>query len=251
MPTRSMYDEPVIDQEGDALEGIEITVYDAGTTNESTIYSGRTGGGTIANPITTDATGNVQFWAEPASYDIAFHDPELPARIADREITWEAVSGANEGIAQEQVEGLADLIGSVAPSGAIHMWPTNSAPTGFLLCDGTAVSRATYADLFAVIGETYGAGNGSTTFNLPNFKGKVPVGRDSGQTEFDVLAETGGAKTHTLITEELPSHRVDWIVEGSGMPAGIGFAASQQTIGGDDPHNNLQPYLIVNFIIKT
>jgi microcystin-dependent protein len=60
--------------------------------------------------------------------------------------------------------------------------------------------------LFAAIGTTYGAGDGSTTFNLPNLKGRVAVGRDAAQTEFDALGETGGAKTHTLTTAEMPSH---------------------------------------------
>lgn len=89
---------------------------------------------------------------------------------------------------------------------AIRIWPTNTAPDNWMLCDGSAISRTTYSDLFDIIGTTYGVGDGSSTFNIPNLKGKVVVGRDSGQTEFDVLAETGGAKTHTLSTSEIPSH---------------------------------------------
>ncbi len=82
----------------------------------------------------------------------------------------------------------------------------SAAPTGWLLCDGSAVSRGTYAGLFAVIGTTYGGGDGSTTFNLPNLKGRYPAGRDSSQGEFDTLGESGGAKTHTLAGSEIPSH---------------------------------------------
>lgn len=70
------------------------------------------------------------------------------------------------------------------------MWLTGSAPTGYLLCDGTAVSRTTYAGLYAVIGTTYGTGDGTTTFNLPNMKGKVPVGYDTSQTEFNTIGKT-------------------------------------------------------------
>jgi len=92
-------------------------------------------------------------------------------------------------------------------TGVITAFGGSSAPTGWLLCDGTAVSRSTYADLFAVVSTTYGSGDGSTTFNLPNLKGKVPVGRDASQTEFDTLGETGGAKTHTLTSAEMPSHQ--------------------------------------------
>lgn len=65
------------------------------------------------------------------------------------------------------------------PAGSIQIWGTSTAPTGFLLCDGSAVSRTTYAALFAVIGTTFGVGDGSTTFNLPNLKNRVPVGVDT------------------------------------------------------------------------
>jgi microcystin-dependent protein len=92
------------------------------------------------------------------------------------------------------------------PSGVINMWSTTTAPTGWLICDGTTISRTTYAALFAVISTTYGVGDGSTTFTLPNLKGKVPVGRDSADASFDVMGEVGGAKTHTLTSTEMPSH---------------------------------------------
>lgn len=94
------------------------------------------------------------------------------------------------------------------PAGVIFPYagPSTSIPSGYLLCDGSAVARSSYAALFTAIGTAYGAGNGSTTFNLPNFKGKVPVGVDTAQTEFDALGESGGAKTHTLTTAEMPSH---------------------------------------------
>lgn len=97
-------------------------------------------------------------------------------------------------------------VDAAAPIASVIMTAASSAPSGYLLCDGSAVSRITYAALFAVIGTTYGSGDGSTTFNLPNLKGRVPVGRDSGQTEFDTLGETGGEKVHTLTTTEMPSH---------------------------------------------
>lgn len=79
-------------------------------------------------------------------------------------------------------------------------------PPGWLLCDGSAVSRTQYAALFAAIGTTYGVGDGNATFNLPNLKGKVIVGQDAAQTEFDGLGESGGFKTHTLVAGEMPIH---------------------------------------------
>jgi microcystin-dependent protein len=74
------------------------------------------------------------------------------------------------------------------------------------VCDGSAVSRSTYSGLFGVLGTAYGAGDGSTTFNLPNLKGRVIVGRDSADADWDTLGETRGAKTHTLSQAEMPVH---------------------------------------------
>ena len=68
------------------------------------------------------------------------------------------------------------------------------------------VSRTTFADLFSVILTTYGTGDGSTTFNLPNIKGKVIVGYNASETEFDTIGETSGEKAHTLTVNEIPSH---------------------------------------------
>lgn len=92
------------------------------------------------------------------------------------------------------------------PPGVIHQYAGSSAPSGYLLCEGQAVSRVTYAALFAIIGTTYGAGDGSTTFNLPNLTGKVPVGLNSSDASFDARGETGGEKTHSITTAEMPAH---------------------------------------------
>ena len=94
----------------------------------------------------------------------------------------------------------------LTPTGSITQYAGSAAPTGWMFCDGDAISRTTYSALFAVIGTTFGSGDGTTTFNVPNLKGRVPVGRDATQTEFDALAETGGSKTHTLTSAEMPSH---------------------------------------------
>lgn len=143
----------------------------------------------------------------------------------------------------------------LVPSGVISAFAGATAPSGYLLCDGSAVSRTTYASLFATTGVVYGAGDGSTTFNVPNLKGRVIVSKDAAQTEFDTLGETGGAKTHTLSESEMPSHRHE--IGGGG---GSGGAGGSPTIGGSGvyssyvgdgvAHNNLQPYLVLNYIIK-
>jgi microcystin-dependent protein len=150
------------------------------------------------------------------------------------------------------------------PAGSIIQWSSNTAPANWLVCDGAAVSRATFSSLFAVIGTTYGVGDGSTTFNLPDLRGRVAVGRDGSQTEFDVLGEIGGAKTHTLTTAEMPSHNHRQQRNSAGASSGSfvagltapGFGDSvsahqfTENTGGGGAHNNLQPYLVTNYIIK-
>jgi microcystin-dependent protein len=79
--------------------------------------------------------------------------------------------------------------------GTIKPWGKTTAPSGYLLCDGTAVSRTTYAELFVVLSTTYGVGDGSTTFNVPQLQGKTPQGYDGNTYN---LAGTGGANTVTV-----------------------------------------------------
>lgn len=88
------------------------------------------------------------------------------------------------------------------PAGVVITYGGSTAPEGWLLCDGSAVSRTTYATLFDVIGTTYGAGDNSTTFNVPDLSGRVVIGVSGTHA----LASTGGAETVTLETANLPSH---------------------------------------------
>jgi microcystin-dependent protein len=135
----------------------------------------------------------------------------------------------------------------------------NSVPTGWLACDGSAVSRTTYADLFAAIGTNFGVGDGSTTFNLPNRKGRMSVMLDATQTEFNTIGKTGGAKTVTLASSEMPAHvhtfgmLGDSVVHdnftpgrGSNTPFGSGTTDST---GGGGAHQNLPPYQVGGIVI--
>ncbi len=173
-----------------------------------------------------------------------------------------------------------DKSGYLTPTGSILPYGGSAAPDGFLLCNGAAISRTTYADLFAVFGTTYGIGDGSTTFNIPNIKGCVIVGLDAAQTEFDALGETGGAKTDTLDATKIPahnhsasdgdghSHTVDkwrddgWVFGGVAASGNTGVtegnvntstehvSISIGNTGGGLAHNNLQPYIVLNYIVK-
>lgn len=153
--------------------------------------------------------------------------------------------------------------GGNAPIGAIMQYGGSTEPTGWLFCDGSAISRTEYADLFTAIGTTYGSGDGSTTFNLPDLRGKVPVGLKSTDTSFDTLGETGGEKAHTLTYTELPAQIVtgysadnykNWATGAWGDYTSHSYATNVVQYSGkgtgDTPHNNLQPYIVTNYIIK-
>ena len=155
-----------------------------------------------------------------------------------------------------------NTINTNTPVGVITAYAGDTAPDGWLLCDGSAVSRTTYANLFSVLGTKCGVGDGSTTFNLPNIKGRSLVGVDPDDTDFNVVGKTGGEKEHTLTVDEIPSHHHDvgWDYEGA-AGSGHGTLLRPQWInpqnqydtsdtGGGQAHNNLQPYIVMNYIIS-
>lgn len=163
--------------------------------------------------------------------------------------------------------------GDTLPIGSIVPYGNETAPANWLICDGSAISRTTYADLFAVIGTTFGSGDGSTTFNLPNMKGKVAVGLDSNDNDFDTIGKSGGEKEVTLTIDKIPEHQHGEYIEyngrkqpytlslGGGTSKSGYFLNAQTTAysgpqvltektGGGQSHNNLQPYQVQNYIIK-
>lgn len=179
----------------------------------------------------------------------------------------------------------------LTPPGVIHEFAGSVVPTGYLLADGTAYSRTTYAALYAALGgvsSPWGQGDGSTTFNVPNRKGRVAVGRDAAQTEFDTLGETGGAKTHTHTSaahthvlssngwalirifstagnilariKTVASWNATTIVTATGgatstaavtQGAELDGATDSTTPADTGSSSSLQPYVVVNYIIKT
>ena len=155
-------------------------------------------------------------------------------------------------------------------SGSIVMWPTASAPTGYLLCDGTAVSRSTYSTLFTLFGTTFGTGDGSTTFNLPNYTNRMPYGTTIGSTggSADAVVVTHTHTATSVVTDPGHFHSVSAgsIVTASlnsggsvnlgtsntsTATTGITVATTNASAGVSGTNANLPPYLGINFIIKT
>jgi microcystin-dependent protein len=182
---------------------------------------------------------------------------------------------ASVGTNTTQLATTAFALANSVPTGVINMWGTATAPTGYLLCAGAAVSRSTYSALFAVIGTTFGSGDGSTTFNVPNYTSRFPYGT--------TLAATGGSAdavvvshTHTATTTATDSghtHASPKNGAPNGGGAGIAMcgdaagnspgyatttgnanitaATTVASAGVSATNANLPPYLGINFIIKT
>lgn len=127
------------------------------------------------------------------------------------------------------------------PTGCVKMYAGSESkvPSSWLICDGRAVSRTTYADLFDVIETTYGPGNGSTTFNLPNMKGNVVVGDNSSNYS---LGQTGGHSTHTITTGQMPSHNHTGTTDLSGTHTHAGTT----DVSGSHQHNYQDAYFAEN-----
>lgn len=159
------------------------------------------------------------------------------------------------------VDWAAVTAGSV-PSGVVSPYAGSSAPGGWLLCDGSAVSRTTYADLFAVVSTTYGVGDGSTTFNLPDLRGRVAVGKGS-NAAVDTLGENDG------VTEanRRPQHRHTAHAHTSAVQfdsSGASGASPRAFTGGSLGTSSVDggsgtatdaldapAYLVLNYIVKT
>lgn len=153
-------------------------------------------------------------------------------------------------------EGLAAVI----PPGSILDFGGSAAPAGWLPCDGAAVSRTAYARLYAAIGDTWGAGDGAATFNLPDLRRRVRAGAGGvGSAGLaNTVGSTGGAETHTLTVAEMPPHT--HTVRGGSASGNAVVAADQRgrgsdaatgSTGGGAAHNILQPTAVVVAIIKT
>lgn len=170
--------------------------------------------------------------------------------------TWVQVNVNSKGLVTGGTPGA--VSSAFVPTGAVIWYPVATVPDGYLVCNGAAVSRITYATLFSLIGVVFGAGDGNTTFNLPNLGGRFLLGALSG---YYSVGDQGGEKNHILTVQELPPHHHAVGIEDG--PANLGLVPpgytggtpltpfQTQDTGGGVGHNNMPPYQAGNWLIKT
>lgn len=292
LPERINYQGQLLDAVGDPVTGavgVAVSLYDAETAGRM-IYTQHVGQVALADGLFSfewggagldSALTNAEVWMEVRVNEDALEPrrrlQSVPyaLRASRAETLEDAAGGAGLTVTE--------LVHMAMPSGAVLPYAGSAAPAGFFLCDGAAVSRTAYAALFAAIGTTYGAGDGSTTFNLPDLRGRVPAGLQAGDSDFGALNGQGGAKTHTLTVSQMPTHNHGVNDPGhshsistagndcnsAGAPTGdpVGMAGcpkayttrstqssgsgiSIQNAGSGQPHNIMQPYIVLNYIIK-
>lgn len=158
--------------------------------------------------------------------------------------------------------------GSIAPVGSIVIWGSEDIPENYLKCEGQLLSREEYASLFNVIGTTFGDGDGTTTFALPDMRNYVVVGM-SDDTDINAIGKKYGEKEVTLTTAEIPYLEADvYDTLDNKLPTGWNTGSANTNIiattasenmgrtlkakfnGGGQPHNNMQPSMAMVFIIK-
>jgi microcystin-dependent protein len=159
--------------------------------------------------------------------------------------------------------------------GEIRMFAGNFAPAGWAFCQGQPMPISENEALFQLLGTTYG-GDGESTFNLPNLASRVPIHMGTGGGGTYILGEMLGTESETLTVQQIPAHTHQALASGGGQvqsPANavLATATSTQTgiriynatapdvplhgsaispVGGSQPHDNMQPYLVINFILS-
>jgi microcystin-dependent protein len=193
-----------------------------------------------ADKIISNAVTTIKINAGAVTTAKLADDSVTAAKLADDSVTTANILDGQVTAAKLD----AGLTTQILPAGMVSPFAGTTAPSGWLLCNGAAVSRTTYNGLFSIIGTTYGAGDTSTTFNLPDMNGRVPVGK-SADTEFDALNEKGGSKSVTLTSAEsgVPAHGHTNTVTSNGT--GISVVAT-----GDHSHSAAGSTSILGYILR-
>lgn len=283
--------QPVFNTE-ETLVGGTVDFYDPGTTGESNrkdVYSDEAGTIVAANPYTLSANATAalygtgkyhivikdnqgvikydyDYYSSSADVDVAIADATTDAPHLDVIVGDELINVTDNGVLKNlTLDELAAWIAAQSGAsgvGSMLIWPTVNAPTGYLKCDGTEYAIATYPQLGALLGSTFG-GNGTSTFAVPDFKGRSPIGLGQGDAAYATtwaLGEKGGTEEHPLTTPELASHNhtftaqqaIGGYTDNGGAPdeRAVAAASVTQDAGSGEPHNNLSPVMGINIVIK-
>ena len=256
----------------------EVLHFEGGDAAHTTMYLDKTAISVTAN-------------ADP--YPNAYTQRTLKAGLGSEQYSWSDFAGLSDKTNRQLLAEIQTLQAQIAtlqpaPAGSIMMWPSNTIPTGWALCDGSSYSRSEYAALFAVLGTTYGS-NDNSTFKLPDMRGLFVAGK--GANNYNSLNQKGGANTVILTKEQMPEHthgRGTLDSEGSfravdqgqtnvsgafnnggswntGIKGGggadtwgrvknykwsSGIKGELEKTGGSQSHENRPPYIVLNYIIK-
>jgi microcystin-dependent protein len=166
-----------------------------------------------------------------------------------------------------------DYLQSLTPVGSIALLSTGTTPSGWLLCQGQAISRGVYADLYAAIGTIYGVGDGSTTFNVPDLRNRIATPIYSGNTAYDTVGKTGGTTDETITSATFPASAGTVNFHGGGSRTSLASASGSISVasgvaaygnpqypqigvanfsygGGGGSHSNVQPSIALHYVIK-
>ena len=186
-------------------------------------------------PINAENLNKIQENAEKAINEKS----SLPVGGGEGQILAKASNQDND---VEWIDNIGQGGGDTLPIGAILPFSGDVIPNGWLLCDGSVIEQEDYPELFEVLAGNYGIIS-REEIRLPDLRGKVTIGKDSTDTDFDTLGNTGGEKTHNLTIDELPLDSFNSTGNSSGSWTFVGVSSPV-------PHNNLQPYIVTNYIIK-